>query len=143
MALILIGAIAGGTVGWIVQGFYEEKFRNDIKCSKCAYAHKESGLNYVWLQPYYGKLLKVEYKEPAETGSWRDYTDKIWDIHCNVINHRDNLIDSHMKAFVNPETRFAKLRFIFNKNGIIYVREPDRHFYELEKKYFEDNGICN
>lgn len=140
MAGIFIGVIAGGLIGWYIETKIKRNKFSD--CKKCTFAHQSTGLNYIWLEPYYGKLLKVEYKEPAETGQWRDYSDKIWEIHCKVINHGDNLIEAHMKAFVNPATRFAKLRFTFNKNGTIYTREPDINFYKLEKEYFEKNNIC-
>lgn len=144
MSGILIGAIAGGLAGWIIQSLYEEKFDGGSEeCKKCAYAHQQTGLNYIWLEPYYGKVLKIEYKEPAETGPWREYTDEIWRIHCKVINHEKNLVKNHMDAFVNPKTRFAKLRFTFNKNGIIYSREPDEQFYKLEHEYFQRFGICS
>jgi len=143
MTSILIGAIAGGFLGWLYKHYNSETFECGLsKCRKCLYAHQPSGLNYAWLEPYYGKLLKVEYKEPAESGSWRDYTDEIWKIHCDVINHGENLVKSHMKAFVDPKTRFAKLRFTFRKDNRIYNMEPNLHFYELEKAYFEKHGIC-
>lgn len=145
MAGIIIGAAIGALVGW----YFEPKLREiksnytgGNKCVKCAYAHSASGMNYVWLEPNYGKVLRIEYKEPAETGPWLDYTDKIWKIHCEVINHGKNLVEDHMQAFVSPRTRFAKLRFTFNKNGKIYTREPDIDFYRLEKEFFDKHNIC-
>lgn len=132
---ILIGAGIGAVIGGIYKYFKSS-------CT-CVYAHEFDGLNYVWLEPHYGKVLKVEFEEPANSGKWRDYDKHWWEIHCKVIDHKENLINAHMKAFVNPETRFARLRFTFNKNSQIYQMEPDINFYKLEKEYFHKYGICS
>lgn len=122
----------------------KERLRLENKCiEKCSYSHKRSGLNYEWLEPKFGEVLKIEFEEPPGSGKWNPYTDRIWDIHCKVVDHSpDNLVDAHVKAFVNPKTRFARLKFMFKKLGKIYSMEPTREFYELEEEYFRKNGLC-
>lgn len=138
---IIVGASIGAVLGSLSLLF--KKKEGFTKCiTNCLFAHKKEGLNYVWLEEQYGKVLKIEYKEPPDTGEWLEYTDKIWKIHCKVVDHGDNLVEEHIKAFVNPKTRFAKLKFTFLKNGNIYSREPDGSFYVLEKMYFDRFGIC-
>lgn len=111
------------------------------KCiPNCITSHSQSKINYVWLRTLgYGKLLKVEFEEPVNSGNWRIYDDKWWSVHCEKIQHTpDTLVKAHMKAFVDPG-RFARMMFYFEDGTI---REPDRHFWELEAEYFKDSKLC-
>lgn len=102
--------------------------------------YKNRAGNYEWLNDEYGKVLKIEYEEPSGSGNWRNYDDKTWAIHCRAISHNlSNLVKDHVETFVGPK-RTISLRFTFNKNGKIYTRSPDKHFYELEYEYFLKNG---
>jgi hypothetical protein len=108
--------------------------RESFQLKPCVDAHCENGLNYPWLNQIHGGLAKIQYKEPVDTGEWRDYTDEVWAVHCKVIDHTpENLVDAHVKAFITPDTRFAKLMFYF-KDGT--AMEPTREFYELEQRWF-------
>lgn len=103
----------------------------------CVKSHQPSGLNYPWLNGINGGLQKITFEEPAGSGVWRDYTDKIWKIHCKVVNHNPGeLVSAHMKAFVDPETRFARLNFHFRDGTVM---EPTREFYEMEERWFANN----
>ncbi len=164
MIPLVIGGLLGTAV--MLKTFGGEE-RGDKKCSysncsSCSHAHKETGLNYCWLNKEFGRIIKIEYEEPVEKkyltfdgksiynnrgemmGNWKPYTDKIWDIHCksDVIDHsQTRLVEQHMKAFVN-EGRFARLRFTLMKNGgELYQREPNKRFYELERDFFRQNEI--
>lgn len=109
------------------------------KCNgdKCLASHSPNGLNYPWLADIHGGLQKVMYEEPADSGKWRDYDDKVWAVHCEVINHTpEKLVADHMRAFVDPKTRFAKLHFYF-KDGT--VMEPTQEFYEREAAWLAKN----
>ncbi|ARF08615.1 hypothetical protein Catovirus_1_665 [Catovirus CTV1] len=103
-------------------------------------AHSQNGHNYKWLNSLnYGKVIKVEFEEPVDSGRWRTYDDKWWLVHSRVIKHRpENLVQAHMKAFINPG-RFAKMMFYFEDGTI---REPDQSFWELEANYFRENHLC-
>lgn len=103
-------------------------------------AHSQHGHDYEWLNVLgYGKVLKVEFEEPVGSGHWRTYDDKWWEIHLSVIKHTpDDLIDAHMKAFINPG-RFARMMFHFEDGT---VREPDMSFWKLEADYFRNNHLC-
>ena len=115
------------------------------KCVKeCAEAHQSSGGNYEWLEPYFGKVLKVEFKEPPSAKKWQKYNKKWWEVHCDVIKHDPkHLVQDHVKSFINPKTRIIKLRFTFNLHGIVYQTEPIKKFYELERDFFEKNKLCH
>ena len=82
--------------------------------------------------------------EPPDSGTWQDYTDDIWKIHCKVIDHSpDNLVTSHIKAFVNPSTQFAKLKFIFKNGTEIELDEAHAiDYYTREANYFKTNNLC-
>ena len=112
-------------------------FRNS---SACWHTHSENGLNYPWLNRIHGGLSKIQYMEPPSSGTWRDYTDEIWKIHCRVISHDpENLVKDHLKAFVNPDTRFAKLKFKFNDGFEAELDEKHgKEYYELEANYFRN-----
>ncbi len=170
MTLLWIGA------AFVFAGFIQKVFESVLdpknkcpktpfytnECINCSYAHKETGLNYSWLNKEFGKVLKIEFEEPVDknnlnsqgkpiydneemVGNWQPYTDKIWDIHCkpNVIDHSPSkLVDQHLAAFVNPQSRFARLKFTLHKNDKIYQMEPTKRFYELEKDFFLQRSIC-
>lgn len=110
----------------------------------CVYVHKQKGLNYPWLNHINGGLLKIQYMEPPTSGTWLDYTDITWNAHCNVISHKpDELVAAHIQAFIDPNTRFAKLKFFF-KNGLQAELDEEhaREYYNLEAEYFKKNNIC-
>ncbi|MDE2095840.1 MAG: hypothetical protein KGL39_01185 [Patescibacteria group bacterium] len=109
----------------------------------CFDSHRKAGGNYEWLRAEYGTVLKIEFEEPANSGRWVEYDDRWWHVHCDVIPHtvRD-LVDAHVRAFVDPSTRFARLRFTFDQNGRQYTAEPTRRFYELERDYFARRKPC-
>lgn len=131
--LLLIGALILGIIWYSYAG-------SNCNRRKCVEAHSINGLNYEWLNEKYGKVLKVSYEEPVGSGRWKEYDDSVWDIHCSVISHDPkNLAQSHISAFINPKTRFARLMFQFDKNGYKYQMEPNTEMYMLEEKYFRNN----
>lgn len=159
MSLIWIGTVI------LIAGVIQQVFggQQSNKCIHCAYAHKKDGLNYSWLNNEFGNVQKIEFEEPVDTsnmdfqgrpvfrrgemvGNWKPYTDEIWEIHCkpDVINHSpDKLVEQHVDAFINHKSRFARLRFTLEKDGIVYQMEPTRRFYELERDFFSrHNRIC-
>jgi hypothetical protein len=113
------------------------------KCiSKCTEAHSENGDNYEWLlQLNHGQVKKIEFQEPirANEEGFRNYTDTIWKIHCKVVGHGKDLVKNHVKAFIDPQTRFARLRFTFEDGTVM---EPTVEFYQLEKEYFKRRKLC-
>jgi len=116
------------------------KIKSDVKCSDCLYSHSSEGENYCWLDLLgHGKVTKVFFEEPVGSGKWTLYDDNWWITHCNVINHSDNLYDSHMKAFVLPG-RFARLLFVFED---LVQMEPNELFYRLEADYFRVKSYCH
>lgn len=143
---IVLGVVVGTIVAVATAGNKEENKKEMYSSylAPCTHAHSHSGLNYVWLEKDYGILQNVKFEEPVNSGKWRDYTDEIWKIHCKVVSHDPKkLVQEHVKAFVDPKTRFARLIFTFKKNGKVYSREPDRRFYELEKRFFENEFFEN
>lgn len=108
----------------------------------CVNVHSQNpmGRDYEWLDVLkFGKVLKVEFEEPAGSGNWKMYTDKWWGVHCKAIDHSpDKLVDAHVKAFINPDTKFANLRFYFEKLSVPIP--PEKHWYELEAAYFKNGG---
>lgn len=107
----------------------------------CVYSHAPSGLNYPWLDNLHGGVSKIQFEEPVGSGIWRDYTDKIWKTHCTVVSHTPGkLADDHIRAFIDPETRFARLRFYFRDGTVM---EPTREFYEMEEAWFKQHVVPN
>lgn len=102
----------------------------------CVKAHDAKMMNYPWLKHIHGGLKFILYKQPVDTGSWKMYTEDIWKLHCKNVDHGMNLVDAHYNAFINPETRFAKLMFVFNDGTKM---EPIVEFYELEADWFDKN----
>jgi len=119
---------------------YIETFSNEC-VNNCVNSHSQNATNYVWLDKLkHGKVLKVEFEEPTNSNKFVVYDDKWWKVHCDVIDHNpDNLVESHYKAFVDPATRFARLRFTFEDGNVL---EPTKHFYELEAEYFKKHNQC-
>lgn len=117
-----------------------ENFNATSCIENCVKSHSEKGFNYPWLNNIHGGLKKIQFMEPPNSGKWNDYTEAIWETHCKIISHEPkDLVNAHVKAFINPNTRFAKLNFHF-KDGTIM--EPTIQFYELENDWFKKNGIC-
>lgn len=108
--------------------------------SLCLESHMEpeqGGLNYPWLDHIHGGLDYIRYEEPPLSGSLQDYTEDTWKAHCSQVDHHPSrLVYSHYNAFINPETRFARLFFYF-KDGT--VMEPITQFYQLEAQWMQDN----
>lgn len=119
--------------------FRRMKVKGEI--SECVYLHTEDGANYPWLDKVHKGLKKIQFMEPPNSGVWRDYTTETWKAHCKVIDHDPRgLVEAHMRAFVNPKTRFARLKFIFN-DGDSVISDPKnrdifRQIYEREAQYF-------
>ena len=128
---------------------------------ECVQAHSAHGDNYSWLNAEYGEVMGIAFEEPVLpkyksgqqeydpstnelVGNWKPYTDDIWAIHCKVIDHEPaHLTAAHVQAFIEPSTRFARLRFTFRRpDGMLYQMEPTSKFYELEASYFADNNLC-
>ena len=106
--------------------------------------HDQSLGNYTWLHPYYGKLLWIDFEEPAGSGNWRTY-DRYWfGRHGSVIDHTpENLYEDHINEFVNPKTKSINLLFWFQRpNGEVYSTPPNEHFYKLEAEYFKRWKLC-
>jgi hypothetical protein len=116
---------------------------NKPYCKECLITHTQNRPDggYVWLNKLgYGKVLKVEFEEPVGSGNWRLYTDKWWVTHCRVISHNPKeLAGAHIKAFVDPSTRFARMMFYFDSGKIV---EATADFYRLEQEYFAEKEIC-
>lgn len=109
----------------------------------CVYVHTPEGLNYPWLNDINGGLLKILYMEPPNSNVWKEYSMKNWINHCKINHNPEKLVEAHKKAFVNPKTRFAKLKYIF-KNGT-ETEIDDKHagiFYPKEAEYFKNKNIC-
>lgn len=106
-------------------------------------SHGQSGDNYPWLAPYFGKLLWVDFKE-GKGAPWKTYDVWWWARHGSVVDHRPkNLVKSHVDFFVNPATRAIVLRFYFQSpSGDVYWTHPTRTFYKLEAAYFARHGLC-
>jgi len=107
-------------------------------CLECLETHDQHFRNnYVWLTALgHGHVVRVWFQEPATTGEIKLYTTEWWKAHCRVVDHGENLYIAHVKAFVDPFTRFAKMIFQF-EDGI--QLEADESFYALEQKYFDAN----
>jgi hypothetical protein len=104
----------------------------------CVESHSEDGLNYPWLRHVHGGLAYVAYEEPPGTGVWRRYTRAVWGAHCRAVSHDPaSLVAAHMRAFVDPQTRFARLMFHFNDGTVM---EPVQEFYELEARWIALHG---
>lgn len=104
------------------------------ECINCIIEHVKEGNNYIWLNSLgHGRVVDVWFEEPVNSCKWRLYDEYWWAVHCKAIKHDKNLVDSHVKAFVNKRTRFAKLLFLFDDGTLM---EPTKEFYELEDEWF-------
>jgi hypothetical protein len=143
MKYIIVSVIVAAIVILFVLYYYSyiELFSDDC-VNDCVKSHSQNAGNYSWLAPLgHGKVLKVEFEEPANSNNWNIYSDKWWKVHCDVLDHNpDNLAESHYRAFVDPATRFARLRFTFEDGNVL---DPTRQFYELEADYFRNHKQCN
>jgi len=104
--------------------------------------HAQDRGNYVWLQPFFGKVLWIDF---LELGEWKTYDSWWLTRHGQIISHDPTtLVDEHVKTYVDPKTRTFELRFYFQSPaGMVYVTNPTRQFYELERDYFARFGLCN
>lgn len=120
----------------------KEKFSAANCIEQCSRSHSQSGDNYVWLTPLgHGTVEKIEFEEPAGSGNWTIYTDQWWITHCSAVDHSvANLYKAHVDAFINPETKFANLRFTFSDNTVM---APTEQFYQLEADYFRSKSLCS
>jgi hypothetical protein len=104
----------------------------------CVESHSEDGLNYPWLRHIHGGLAFIAYEEPPGSGVWRRYTRRTWEAHCRAVSHDPaTLVASHVAAFVDPRTRFAKLLFYF-RDGTVMA--PTAQFYALEAGWIRQHG---
>lgn len=131
IVLIIILLLVGGAENFV--GYFRKGTSSSL--APCVKAHSQNADNYPWLNHIHGGVKKIMYEEPAGSGQWAEYTDKIWAIHCKVVDHDADLVEGHMRAFVNPETRFARLHFYFQDGTVM---EPTRQFYELERAWFKN-----
>jgi hypothetical protein len=135
MAVLLIGAGLVLFGAGVLLKTKEDRSRRRVPCVD---SHSEDGLNYPWLRGVHGGLAYIEYEEPVGSGNWRRYTRRVWEAHCRVVSHNPaTLVAAHVRAFVDPRTRFAVLRFHF-RNGV--VMEPTAYFYELEAGWIQRYG---
>lgn len=95
--------------------------------------------------PHYGTLLWIDFEEPINSGNWRTYDRYWWSRHGGAIDHSpDNLYQEHVRAFVNPKTKFINLLFWFQRpDGSVYSTPPNEHFYQLEAEYFRRWKLCD
>lgn len=109
------------------------------------HTHDQLGLDYPWLEPKFGKLLWVDFEEPAGSGVWKTYNRFFWGRHAALVPHDpDRLVEAHMDMYVRPATRRIRLRFFFERpaDGLVYWMHPTKEFYELEAAYFRRHGLC-
>jgi hypothetical protein len=108
------------------------------------FSHDTSGDNYVWLWPTYGKVLWIDFQEPAGQGEWRPYNKFFFGRHGALVSHQpEDLVEEHVRVYIDPETRKIALKFWFQRpDGSVYSKEPTRHFYELERDWFAKNNMC-
>lgn len=98
---------------------------------------------YPWLSNVNGGIDYIEFEEPVESGIFQVFDNRVASLHCNpsLISHNpDELVESHVRSFINPSTRFARLIYHFN-NGV--VREPTVQDYQKESDWFRGNGISD
>jgi hypothetical protein len=110
-------------------------------CVDCVVTHDEKhGRNYVWLDVLgHGPVERVWFEEPVGSSKYVLYTTKWWETHCKAVSHGTDLYNAHVKAFVDPKTRFAKMLFMFSDGSLI---EGNKEFYQLEQEYYDQHGLC-
>ena len=108
------------------------------------FSHDQTGDNYVWLEPEFGRLQWVEFEEPAGSGQWVTYDRYYWTRHGCIVSHDpERLLEDHVRTYVDPRTKTINLRFWFElPSGRVYSAAPTRRFYELERDYFSRHGLC-
>ena len=137
------GTTGGRKGGKLQQGGYTNNYYNqpygggsETGNQSCINSHTDPN-QYPWLNNVNGGIDYIEFEEPAGSGNWQSYTPQTWQAHCDAVSHNpSNLVESHMSSFVNPSTRFAKLKMHFNDGT---VREPTRQDYEKEAQWFGGN----
>jgi hypothetical protein len=108
--------------------------KGEEPCQVCVDYRDELGSNYIWLQKLgHGSVEDIWFEEPVDSNNWTGYDKSWWETHCLVVSHGEDLVESHFDAFVDPETRFARLMFLFKDRTLM---EPTKEFYELEFDYF-------
>ncbi|CAK7994678.1 Hypothetical protein POVR1_LOCUS202 [uncultured virus] len=102
----------------------------------CLETHDQRyGNNYVWLEALgHGSVINVWFEEPVGSSNFQLYTTNWWRTHCEMVSHGDDLLEAHVEAFVNPETRFARMLFHFEDGSLIEATEK---FYQLEQEYYD------
>jgi hypothetical protein len=100
--------------------YFNEKGLSEY-CVDCVITHDEKyGRNYEWFDVLgHGHVIKVWYEEPVGSSKFVLYTTKWWETHCEVVSRGKNLYNAHIKAFVDPKTRFAKMLFEFSDGSLI------------------------
>lgn len=103
--------------------------------------HDGRGWNYVWLQPWMGLLLWVEFLEDKE---WKHYSRFWWARHGSLVSHDpEKLVNEHMRYYVGAKAPI-KLRFYFQTPaGYVYSAEPQKWWYELEASFFRRHALCS
>lgn len=122
------------------QNYSNEEY--NVLCSDCIETHDQKyGQNYVWLDALgHGPVQLVWFSEPADSNEFILYTTEWWKAHCKAVSHDENLFEAHYNAFVNPETRFAKMVFLFEDGTL---KEANEEFYRLEQDYYDNEGLCH
>lgn len=126
---IALGVVIGGLIGLLFK-----KAKDSKELSLCTVAHDSKGYNYEWLEPLgHGKVIKITFEEPRNSGDIIEYTTEWWKVHCKVVNHDpDKLVEDHISYFIG-ENSPIKLLFYFEDGTIM---EPTPEFYELERDWF-------
>lgn len=108
-----------------------------------AMSHNTTGDNYVWLWPYFGRVLWVDFREPAGKGEWQTYNLYFWSRHASLVSHRpETLVQDHVRFYIDSKEKQIDLKFFFQKpNGEVNAIPPTPFFYELEREWFERNGL--
>jgi hypothetical protein len=117
------------------------EYFNEECVNSCVKEHSFQGSNYKWLNDLgHGSVQKIEFEQPLGSNKWTVYDDSLWKHHCDVVEHsQEGLVDSHMKAYSNPVTRFSRMKITF-ADGI--QLEPTEEFYKMEKKHFKNISNC-
>lgn len=154
LLLFSVGILAGG-IGYK----YGYRIYRGLKFTwleKVFYAHSKGGDNHLWLRDIYGELLEVYIEDPINTmylddqgapiynmsgeiiGEWKEFNEDMRITHCQSIDHRDDLVEAHLRAYVYPESRFARLKYVFRKGYNTYEKEACETFFQLERMYIEE-----
>lgn len=131
----------------------KDKNARDGCVKDVVHTHDQTGWNYCWLTPIFGKLLWMDFREPSESKTkkgekvapWKTYNAYWHARHAEVVNHHpDDLVRAHMRAYVDRRTQFIDLRFYFQlPSGLVYATFPNRKFYTLERDFFRTHHLCD